>query len=99
MPPSPSPSLPKRNKRKTRRQATSKTAWEFEPAVIAEDDPLLAFTPYSHKAPRRNSITPDLQRAFIAHLALTGIVKSAAAHIGRSLEALYKLDTGKTPSR
>jgi hypothetical protein len=91
MPPSPSPALPKRNKRKTRRQATSETAWEFEPAVIAEDDPLLAFTPFSHKAPRRNSITPDLQRAFIAHLALTGIVKSAAAHIGRSLEALYKL--------
>jgi hypothetical protein len=91
MPASPSPALPKRNKRKTRRQATSEVAWEFEPVVIAGDDPLLAFTPFSHKAPRRNSITPDLQRAFIAHLALTGIVKSAAAHIGRSLEALYKL--------
>src|SRR5690606_24645165 len=30
-------------------------------------------------------------RAFIAHLAATGIVKQAARHIGASLEALYKL--------
>lgn len=81
----------RRNKRKTSRQATSEVAWEFEPAVIAEDDPLLAFAPYCHKQPRRNSITPDLQRAFVAHLAVTGIVKAAAVHIGRSLEALYKL--------
>ncbi|GIX21197.1 MAG: hypothetical protein KatS3mg120_2873 [Erythrobacter sp.] len=90
-PPLERPSLPKRNKRKVARQATSEVAFEFAPAVIAEDDPLLDFTPYRHKAPRRNSITPDLQRAFIARLAETGIVKSAAAHIGRSLEALYKL--------
>jgi hypothetical protein len=95
-PPSPCPdppdrSPPKRNKRKIPRQATSEVAWEFEPAVVTDDDPLLAFTPYRHKQPRRNSITPDLQRAFVAHLAVTGIVKSAAAHVGRSLEALYKL--------
>lgn len=80
-----------RNKRATPRQATSEVAWEFEPAVIAADDPLLAFAPYRHSRPRRNSITPDLQRAFVAHLAATGIVKAAAVHIGRSLEALYKL--------
>ena len=85
------PPPPKRNKRKIARQATSETAWEFEPAVIAEEDPLLAFPPYLHKAPRRNSITPDLQRAFVTRLAETGIVKAAAIHIGRSLEALYKL--------
>ncbi len=86
-----SPPLPKRNKRKTPRQATSETAWEFEPAVFDEEDPLLAFAPYLHKQPRRNSITPDLQRAFVLRLAETGIVTAAAAHIGRSLEALYKL--------
>jgi len=90
-PPLERPALPKRNKRKVARQATSEVAFEFAPSVIAEDDPLLDFTPYRHKAPRRNSITPDLQRAFIARLAETGIVTSAAAHIGRSLEALYKL--------
>ena len=55
------------------------------------DDPLLGFAPYLHKAPRRNSITPDRQRAFIAALAATGIVTQAARRIGASLEALYKL--------
>lgn len=56
-----------------------------------EDDPLLAFAPVPHVAPRRNSITAERQRAFIAHLAATGIVRQAAKHIGASLEALYKL--------
>ncbi len=55
------------------------------------DDPLLAFVPYLHKAPRGNSITPDRQRAFIATLAATGIVTQAARRIGASLEALYRL--------
>jgi hypothetical protein len=55
------------------------------------DDPLLQFAPVPHKAPRRNSIGPERQRAFVAHLAATGIVKQAARHIGASLEALYKL--------
>ncbi|KPP85098.1 hypothetical protein [Erythrobacter sp. HL-111] len=87
----PDRSLPKRNKRKIARQATSEVAWEFEPAVVSDEDPLLAFAPYLHKQPRRNSITPDLQRAFVARLAETGVVKAAAIHIGRSLEALYKL--------
>jgi hypothetical protein len=52
---------------------------------------LLSFAPYVHRAPRRNSITPDRQRAFIASLAATGIVTQAAREIGASLEALYKL--------
>jgi hypothetical protein len=56
-----------------------------------DDDPLLAFAPVPHVAPRKNSITGDRQRAFIAHLAATGIVAEAARHIGASLEALYKL--------
>lgn len=91
MPADDSPAPPKRNKRAIPRQATSEVAWEFEPAVITDEDPLLDFAPYLHSRPRRNSITPDLQRAFVAHLAVTGIVASAAVHIGRSLEALYKL--------
>lgn len=78
-----------RNKRKIPRQATSAVAFEHEPP--SPDDPLLQFTPVPHSRPRRNSITPDLQREFIAHLAVTGIVTSAARHIGRSMEALYKL--------
>lgn len=76
-------------KRKTRRQATSAVAYTApEPAP---GDPLLDFEPVPHVAPRRNSITPDLQRAFIAHLAATGIVTEAARHIGKSMEAIYKL--------
>lgn len=55
------------------------------------DDPLLSFTPAPHVAPRRNSIGPERQRAFVAHLAACGIVSQAAKHIGASLEALYKL--------
>lgn len=68
---------------------TSRTAFADLPPE--PDDPLLAFAPYLHLAPRRNSITPDRQRAFIAALAATGIVTQAAREIGASLEALYKL--------
>lgn len=75
--------------RATPRQATSVVA-HVAPEPEA-DDPLLAFAPFLHKAPRRNSITPDLQRRFVATLAATGIVKVAAKRIGKSLEALYKL--------
>ncbi|EJL30205.1 hypothetical protein [Novosphingobium sp. AP12] len=56
-----------------------------------DDDPLLGFAPYLHAMPRRNSITPERQRAFIAALAATGIVTQAARSIGASLEALYNL--------
>ena len=55
------------------------------------DDPLLEFEPAPHVAPRKNSITADRQRVFVAQLAATGIVADAARHIGASLEALYKL--------
>ena len=47
--------------------------------------------PVPHARPRSNSITPDVQRAFIAQLAATGIVTQAARHVGKSMEALYKL--------
>lgn len=70
-------------------QATSRVAFKSEP--LEDNHPLLGFEPYLHKQPRSNSITPDLQREFVAHLAATGIVTSAARHIGRSMEALYKL--------
>ena len=68
---------------------TSRTAFCADPPD--PDDPLLGFAPYVHAAPRRNSITPDRQRSFIAALAATGIVTQAARVIGASLEALYKL--------
>jgi len=75
--------------RSTARQATSSAA-HIAP-LPEEDDPLLQFAPYVHKAPRANSITPDLQRRFVATLSATGIVKQAAKSIGKSLEALYRL--------
>lgn len=68
---------------------TSSAAFFEEPPE--EDDPLLGFAPYLHAAPRRNSITPERQRMFIAALAASGIVTQAARAIGASLEALYKL--------
>ena len=61
------------------------------PPPPEDDDPLLQFVPYLHTAPRRNSITPDLQRRFVSTLAATGIVAQAATRIGKSMEALYKL--------
>ncbi|MFM5930967.1 MAG: hypothetical protein ACKOPQ_08685 [Novosphingobium sp.] len=79
--------LASRSARPSRR--TSRTAFTAPPP--APDDPLLSFPPYVHAAPRRNSITPDRQRAFIAELAASGIVTQAARAIGASLEALYKL--------
>jgi len=78
-----------RNKRAIARQATSRVAFEHAPP--SRDDPLLDFEPYRHRQPRSNSITPDLQREFVAHLAASGIVTQAARKIGRSMEALYKL--------
>ncbi len=75
--------------RATARQGTSAVA---NPGPEPEDDdPLLAFAPYRHARPRSNSITPDLQRRFVATLAATGIVVQAARSIGKSMEALYKL--------
>lgn len=68
---------------------TSAAAFAGDPPDA--DDPLLGFAPYVHAAPRRNSITPDRQRAFIAALAASGIVTQAAREIGASLEALYRL--------
>ena len=88
-----SPPLPPRpalvNKRATARQATSAVA--FAQSDLDPDDPLLDFFPFIHAAPRRNSITPPVQRAFIYELAATGTVSAAATRVGKSMEALYKL--------
>lgn len=59
--------------------------------VDVVEESALEFAPFVHVAPRRNSITPDKQRRFIATLAATGIVSQAALSIGASVEALYKL--------
>lgn len=92
MPAAPSSAPPARPvpTRVTPRQATSAVAYAPGPEPDP-DDPLLAFAPYLHARPRRNSITPDLQRRFVAALAASGIVQQAARRIGKSLEALYKL--------
>lgn len=73
------------------REALRTSYMAAPPGEVAADDPLLGFAPVPHVAPRRNSITAERQRAFIEHLAATGIVRQAAKHIGASLEALYKL--------
>lgn len=88
-PPAPPTPPPSRNLRATPRQATSAVA-HLAPEP-EDDDPLLAFAPYLHARPRRNSITPERQRRFVAALAATGIVQQAARSIGKSMEALYKL--------
>lgn len=77
--------------RPSRRTSASAFAGE----ALDADDPLLGFAPYVHAAPRRNSITPERQRAFIAELAASGIVTQAARTIGASLEALYRLRNRK----
>ena len=58
---------------------------------LDEDDPLLSFTPVPHKLLRKNSLTPERQRQFIAALAASGIVTHAARVVGASLEAFYAL--------
>jgi len=69
-----------------------RTSYVANPSPMPEaDDPLLDFVPAPHSHPRRNSITADRQREFIACLAATGVVLQAAAHIGASPEALYNL--------
>jgi hypothetical protein len=86
----PAPSAQLACTRAKRSQGTSYRAFR-DAAPPSDDDPLLDFAPVPHKQVRRNTIGPERQRAFIAHLAATGIVKQAALHIGASLEALYKL--------
>ena len=76
---------------KSARPSRRTSAAAFRGAGPEADDPLLGFAPYLHPAPRRNSITPDKQRAVMAELAASGIVTQAARSIGVSLEALYKL--------
>ena len=88
-----SPLVSSRSTRAIPAQGTSHTA--FPGQLPEDDDPLLGFAPYLHPFPRSNSITPDLQRRFVATLAATGIVRQAARSIGKSLEALYKLRARK----
>ncbi|RJY08947.1 hypothetical protein [Aurantiacibacter aquimixticola] len=82
-----------RSARNTRKRPSQGTSHVTAPAAapLPDNDALLDFEPVPHVAPRKNSITPDRQRKFIAHLAATGIVRQAALHIGASLEALYRL--------
>ena len=62
----------------TMRQGTS---YMTAPGPLpAADDLLLNFAPYLNKQPRRNSITPDKQRDFIAMLPATRIFARLAIH-------------------
>jgi hypothetical protein len=81
-------SLTAGSKRPSRR--TSRTAYADLPPQL--DDPLLGFAPYIHPAPRRNSITPDRKRAFIAVLAASGIFTQVA----RSMAGSARRRSGST---
>ena len=83
--------MPSAPRCKSPRPSRRTSAVAFTDLPPEPDDPLLSFAPYVHRAPRRNSITPERQRDFIAALAATGIVTQAARQIGASLEALYRL--------
>lgn len=85
------PVLPSPTCKTAHRPYRRTSAAAFVGEVPEADDPLLGFAPYVHTAPRRNSITPERQRAFIAELAASGVVTQAARAIGASLEALYRL--------
>ena len=88
----PEDELPGFEGERERRAAGRRTSYVANPGPMPEaDDPLLDFVPAPHSQPRRNSITVDRQRDFIAALAATGVVLQAAAHIGASPEALYNL--------
>lgn len=87
----PTPRLPPPTCKTATRPSRRTSAAAFQGDEPDPDDPLLGFAPYLHQAPRRNSITPERQRRFIAALAATGIVTQAARAIGASLEALYTL--------
>ncbi|WP_052208194.1 hypothetical protein [Croceibacterium mercuriale] len=88
----PEDALPGCEDHRARRAAGRRTSYVTNPGPMPEaDDPLLDFVPAPHTHPRRNSITAERQREFIAALAATGVVLQAAAHIGASPEALYNL--------
>ncbi|NIJ18515.1 hypothetical protein FHS95_000184 [Sphingomonas naasensis] len=56
-----------------------------------QQDPLLHFTPVSLAITRRNGWTSERQRAFVAALARTGVVRSAAASVGMNARSAYRL--------
>lgn len=61
------------------------------PLPTDQRPPIPHFTPVPRKSPRHDGWTPDRQRAFIAALADTGSVTSAARRIGLSPSTAYAL--------
>jgi len=55
------------------------------------DDALLLFTPHVPARVHANGWTAERQRAFIAALALTGVVRAAAASVGMTARSAYQL--------
>lgn len=58
-------------------------------SVPEEPDNLLLFTPVATTYRGANGWTAEVQRAFIAALARTGVVAAAARSIGRSSRSAY----------
>lgn len=56
-----------------------------------QDDDLLLFAPVALDRVRRNGWTAERQRAFVAMLARTGVVRVAAAAVGMSARSAYQL--------
>lgn len=65
---------------------------EADPAIDPDDLPEeLAFAPVEQRAKRWTGITAQKQRPFIAHLAASGSVSTAAKVAGHSTSAFYQL--------
>ena len=60
------------------------------PATIAATTPASPASP-TPPIPRHDGWTPERQRAFLDHLSVSGLVRAAAADVGMSHEAAYKL--------
>jgi hypothetical protein len=61
------------------------------PTLSAGETEVLTFTPVPMSRSRRDGWTPDRQRAFIAALAETGVVATAARTVGMGATSAYNL--------
>lgn len=57
----------------------------------SEPDNLLLFTPVPQARRRANGWSTEVQRAFVAALARTGVVAAAARSVGRTARSAYQL--------
>ena len=71
--------------------ARCRATGDAEDEAFAGFGDLLGFTPVELKLKRADGWTPEVQKAFIAALAVTGSPRQAAAAVGRSLNGAHEL--------